>query len=67
MECLIQILPERSARLASELNRIGIGYFHLIEPVGGRLGATSPDACIAPLIRAQFDGALMLNGGYDAD
>ncbi|MDD1698420.1 MAG: alkene reductase, partial [Methanoregula sp.] len=52
--------------LASELNRIDIGYLHLIEPVGGRLGATSPDACIAPLIRAQFDGALMLNGGYDA-
>ena len=54
------------SRLASELNRIDIGYLHLIEPVGGRLGATSPDACIAPLIRAQFDGALMLNGGYDA-
>jgi N-ethylmaleimide reductase len=54
------------SRLASELNRIGIGYIHLIEPVGGRLGATLPDARIAPLIRAQFDGALILNGGYDA-
>jgi N-ethylmaleimide reductase len=54
------------SRLAFELNRIGIGYIHLVEPVGGRLGATSPDTRIAPLIRAQFDGALMLNGGYDA-
>jgi N-ethylmaleimide reductase len=52
--------------LASELNRIGIGYIHLVEPVGGRLGVTTPDARIAPLIRAHFDGALILNGGYDA-
>jgi N-ethylmaleimide reductase len=54
------------SRLASELNRIGIGYIHLVEPVGGRLGVTAPDARIAPRIRATFDGALMLNGGYDA-
>ncbi len=54
------------SRLASELNRIGIGYIHLIEPVGGKLGATAPEAIIAPLIRAKFNGTLMLNGGYDA-
>ena len=54
------------SRLASELDRIGIGYIHLVEPVGGKLGATAPDALMAPLIRAKFNGTLMLNGGYDA-
>jgi N-ethylmaleimide reductase len=51
---------------ASELDATGIGYIHLVEAVGGRLGATAPEAVIAPLIRAKFDGTLMLNGGYDA-
>jgi N-ethylmaleimide reductase len=55
------------SRLASELNSIGIGYIHLVEAVGGRLGATAHDAIIAPLIRAKFNGAVMLNGGFDAD
>ena len=57
---------ETFSRCAEELSRIGIGYIHLIEPVGGRLGITEPDAQIAPLIRAKFDGTLILNGGYDA-
>jgi N-ethylmaleimide reductase len=51
---------------ATELDRIGIGYIHLVEPVGGRLGVTDPKAFLAPLIRAKFNGTLMLNGGYDA-
>jgi len=57
---------ETFVRCAEELSRIGIGYIHLIEPVGGRLGITEPDAQIASLIRAKFDGTLILNGGYDA-
>jgi len=57
---------ETFVRCAEELSRIGIGYIHLIEPVGGRLGVTEPDAQIASLIRAKFDGTLILNGGYDA-
>jgi N-ethylmaleimide reductase len=51
--------------LAEELGRIGIAYIHLVEPVGGRLGAINPDAEMAPLIRKKFDGTLILNGGYD--
>ncbi|MGA2912359.1 MAG: alkene reductase [Methanoregula sp.] len=51
---------------AKELDRIGVGYIHLVEPVGVRLGVTAPDALIAPLIRGKFNGTLMLNGGYDA-
>jgi N-ethylmaleimide reductase len=57
---------ETFSRCAEELNRIGTGYIHLIEPVGGKLGITEPDAQLAPLIRAKFNGTLILNGGYDA-
>jgi len=52
--------------MAQELSMMGIGYIHLIEPVGGRMGATKPDMQMAPLIREKFNGTLMLNGGYDA-
>ena len=52
--------------LARELGFLGIRYIHLVEPVGGRLGAVPPEARMAPLIRAKFNGALILNGGYDA-
>jgi N-ethylmaleimide reductase len=52
--------------LAQELGRAGIGYIHLVEPVGGRLGMTPPGELMAPRIRANFNGTLMLNGGYDA-
>jgi N-ethylmaleimide reductase len=51
--------------LAKELSHLGIGYLHLVEAVGGRVGAVPPEKTIAPLIRERFDGALILNGGYD--
>ena len=51
---------------AYELDRIGIGYIHLVEAVGGRLGVTAEDDRIAPRIRTKFNGTLMLNGGFDA-
>ena len=57
---------ETFSRCAEELSRLGIGYIHLIEPVGGKLGITEPDKQIAPLIRAKFNGTLVLNGGYNA-
>jgi len=58
---------ETFGHLAEELGRIGIAYIHLVEPVGGRLGAVNPDAQMAPLIRKKFDGTLILNGGYDRE
>jgi len=57
---------ETFAFLAKELSARGIGYIHLIEPVGGRLGAIPKEQQMAPLIRNKFDGTLILNGGYDA-
>ncbi|MCX9074518.1 MAG: alkene reductase [Candidatus Methanoperedens sp.] len=50
---------------AEELNRIGLGYLHMIEPVGGRMGTTAPDVRLAPIIHEIFEGTLILNGGYD--
>jgi N-ethylmaleimide reductase len=52
--------------LARELGQMGLGYIHLVEAVGGRLGVVPIEARMAPLIRANFDGVLILNGGYDA-
>jgi len=52
--------------LARELSHLGIGYIHLVEAIGGRLGSVPPGDRIAPLIRERFDGTVILNGGYDA-
>ncbi len=52
--------------LAEELNNIKIGYLHMIEPTGGRMGSVNKGARLAPIIRDIFKGALILNGGYDA-
>jgi len=57
---------ETFAYLARELSRMRLGYIHLVEPIGGRLGAINPEAAMAPLIREKFEGTLILNGGYDA-
>lgn len=54
------------SRLAKDLGRIGIGYLHLVEAIGGRMGVVGEKERMAPLIRAKFDGTIILNGGYDA-
>ncbi|MCE8424613.1 MAG: alkene reductase [Candidatus Methanoperedens sp.] len=51
---------------AKELNDVRLGYVHIIEPVGGRMGAITQDERFAPTIHEIFEGALILNGGYDA-
>jgi len=54
------------SHFAKELNNIGVGYIHIVEPVGGRLGATVQAAKLAPIIHDIFEGTLILNGGYDS-
>ncbi len=51
---------------AEKLKNIGLGYLHMVEPVGGRMGAIAKDARLTPIIRDIFEGALIINGGYDA-
>ncbi len=42
---------------ASALNKLGLAYLHVVEPVGTPNG-------VAHLLRERFDGAFILNGGY---
>jgi len=53
------------SHFAKELNEIGLGYIHMVEPVGGRMGAIASTAKLAPIIQDIFEGTLILNGGYD--
>jgi N-ethylmaleimide reductase len=47
-----------------ELKKIGMGYLHLIEPIGGRMGFVSPEARLGPTLRRIFERTFILNGGY---
>lgn len=59
--------PRRTySYFAEQLNKIGLGYLQIVEPVGGWMGAIVKDARLAPAIREIFEGTLILNGGYDA-
>lgn len=56
---------ETFSYLARELNKIGMGYLHLIEPIGGRMGFVPPKTRLGPTLRKIFERTLILNGGYD--
>jgi N-ethylmaleimide reductase len=47
---------------AHSLNRYGLAYLHLVDPVG----SGSDSARITPVLRAIYRGTLMANGGYGA-
>ncbi|HEU4532680.1 MAG TPA: alkene reductase [Polyangiaceae bacterium] len=47
---------------ARELSARRVGYLHVVEPLGGPAGASR----ISPLLREQFRGPFVANGGYDA-
>ena len=46
---------------AKALDRFGLAYLHVVEPVG------SPAPLVAPVLRAAFRGPFILNGGYNLD
>ncbi len=50
---------------AGELKKTGLGYLHLIEPLGGRMGYAPPGERLGPELREIFGRTFMLNGGYD--
>jgi N-ethylmaleimide reductase len=50
---------------ARALNRFGLAYLHVVEQLTPQL-RSKPETRIAPQLRAAFDGAFILNGGYDA-
>ncbi|MDI1442517.1 alkene reductase [Polyangium sp. 6x1] len=51
--------------IAQELGRLGLGYLHVTEAVSGK-GVPSAEQRISPLLRKAFQGAFIVNGGYDA-
>ncbi len=59
--------PETAFPTAARmLNRFGLAYLHILEPEpGSRHPMATNLKQAAPLIRAAFDGPLILNGGFD--
>jgi N-ethylmaleimide reductase len=49
---------------AKALNRFGLAYLHVVEPMVQKTPARV-ETRVAPHMRAVFDGPLILNGGYD--
>jgi N-ethylmaleimide reductase len=57
---------ETFSYLARELNRLQIGYLHIGEAIAGPFAAPAGTVRVTPILRDIFDGALIVNGGYDA-
>jgi N-ethylmaleimide reductase len=51
--------------LAAELDRLGLGYLHVTEPIAGP-AAPAGNTRALPVLRKIFTGTLIANGGYDA-
>lgn len=49
----------------AQLNRFGLAYLHVTEPLPGNPMATDLPR-VAPLLRRTFAGPFIINGGYDA-
>ena len=59
----MQIPGGTYTRLVEGLDGTGIGYIHLVEAVGGGLPVPPAADRLTSVIRAKFNGALMLNRG----
>ncbi len=53
--------------VAAELDKFGLAYLHIMEPLPGHMLADPQGREILPAIRAAFKGPLISNGGYNAD
>jgi N-ethylmaleimide reductase len=56
---------ETFSYIAEQLNRLGLAYLHVTEPIAG---PAAPDGIVraTPILRRAFGGTLIVNGGYDA-
>src|SRR6266508_2811857 len=52
--------------LAQQLNKLGLAYLHIGEAIAGPMAAPAGTPRVTPLLRERFSGALIANGGYDA-
>jgi len=51
--------------IAAELNKRGLLYLHVTEPVAGAPAIPAGTRRVTPILRETFHGALIVNGGYD--
>lgn len=52
--------------IAAELSKRGLLYLHVTEPVAGPAALPTGTRRVTPILRETFEGALIVNGGYDA-
>jgi N-ethylmaleimide reductase len=52
--------------MAEALNERRLAYLHVVEPIGSRSVVPDHVARVTPVLRRKFHGALIVNGGYDA-
>jgi N-ethylmaleimide reductase len=57
---------ETFSYLARELNRSGLAYLHVTEPIAGPAAVPPEKVRVTPILRRVFEGAVIVNGGYDA-
>jgi N-ethylmaleimide reductase len=57
---------ETFSYLTEQLSRLGVGYLHIGEAIAGPMAAPAGTVRITPILREKFSGALIVNGGYDA-
>lgn len=53
--------------VSGALNPFNLAYLHILEGLPGHVMALEGSAAVAPYIRQEFNGVLMLNGGYDLE
>jgi N-ethylmaleimide reductase len=56
---------ETAAYVAEHLSARRLAYLHLVDPIGGGMAQASTEGRLAPLVRSHYDGAILLNGGFD--
>jgi N-ethylmaleimide reductase len=59
--------PETFSYLAEQLNAMRIGYLHVGEAIAGPMAAPAGTVRVTPILRDKFHGAMIVNGGYDAN
>jgi N-ethylmaleimide reductase len=57
---------ETFSYLAEQLDRLRIAYLHVGEAIAGPMAAPPGTARVTPILRDKFNGAMIVNGGYDA-
>ncbi len=58
---------ETFSHITERLGALGIGYIHVSEAVAGPMMAPAGSVRVTPTLRRKFSGALIVNGGYDAE